>query len=172
MPDSIEEYMRACGSDSLLWLSAIMVVIDTVFGVLRAIKEKSFNSSVGIDGAIRKGGMLISLFFFKIVDMMIKVDLIGFLPTEIRSYLGSPIGITDFFALLYIAYEVVSVLKNMALCGLPVRGVWNLVKKFLSKYTQEMPLGDLDEKDKLPLITAEDLPADFKADAEGGIDDE
>ena len=32
----------------------IAVVMDTFFGVLRAIKHRCFNSSVGIDGAIRK----------------------------------------------------------------------------------------------------------------------
>jgi hypothetical protein len=27
----------------------------------------------------------------------------------------------------------------MALCGLPVKKVWNAVQKFLNKYTDEMP---------------------------------
>lgn len=32
----------------------IAVMLDTVLGLLRAIKEKKFNSCFGIDGAIRK----------------------------------------------------------------------------------------------------------------------
>ena len=40
---------------------------------------------------------------------------------------------------LYIAYEIVSILKNMSLCGLPVKKVWRTVKKALSKYTNELP---------------------------------
>lgn len=47
--------------------------------------------------------------------------------------------------LLYIAYEVVSIFKNMALCGLPVKKVWEKVREFLAKYTDELP--DTDELD-------------------------
>jgi hypothetical protein len=32
--------------------AVVLLVTDTVFGILRAIKEKRFNSCVGIDGAI------------------------------------------------------------------------------------------------------------------------
>ncbi len=35
------------------------MVTDTFFGILRAIKEKRFNSCVGIDGAIRKAGQVV-----------------------------------------------------------------------------------------------------------------
>lgn len=35
--------------------------------------------------------------------------------------------------------EIVSILKNMSLCGLPVKKVWRTVKKALSKYTNELP---------------------------------
>lgn len=92
------------------------------FGVLRAIKEKKFNSCAGIDGAIRKVGMLISLVFMLAIDVLIKINLIGFIPEQARTYLGlDTVGVAEFFALLYIAYEVVSIFKNMALCGLPVK---------------------------------------------------
>ena len=55
------------------------------------------------------------------------------------------VGVAEFFALLYIAYEVVSIFKNMALCGLPVKKVWEKVREFLAKYTDELP--DTDELD-------------------------
>lgn len=42
-------------------------------------------------------------------------------------------------------YEVVSIFKNMALCGLPVKKVWEKVREFLAKYTDELP--DTDELD-------------------------
>lgn len=41
--------------------------------------------------------------------------------------------------------EVVSIFKNMALCGLPVKKVWEKVREFLTKYTDELP--DTDELD-------------------------
>ena len=65
---------------------------------------------------------------------------------QARTYLGlDTVGVAEFFALLYIAYEVVSIFKNMALCGLPVKKVWEKVREFLAKYTDELP--DTDELD-------------------------
>ena len=37
-----------------------------------------------------------------------------FIPEQARTYLGlDTVGVAEFFALLYIAYEVVSIFKNM-----------------------------------------------------------
>ena len=134
---TITEFIEAAAHNKIIQLVVLAIVCDTVFGVLRAIKEKKFNSCAGIDGAIRKVGMLISL---------IKINLIGFIPEQARTYLGlDTVGVAEFFALLYIAYEVVSIFKNMALCGLPVKKVWEKVREFLAKYTDELP--DTDELD-------------------------
>lgn len=131
---------------ALAWGSAIIklniwsVVVDTFFGVIRAIKEHKFNSSFGIDGAIRKISMIASLAFLLVLDRIVQINLIGFIPEAIRIYLPvDAIGVAEFFGLLYIAYELVSILKNMTLCGLPVKRLWEMVKKFLSQYTNELP---------------------------------
>ena len=52
------------------------------------------------------------------------------------------IGMAEFFSILFIAYEVVSILKNMTLSGLPVKKLWSMVKNFLGKYTEELPDDD------------------------------
>ena len=89
---------------------------------------------------------VISLVFMLAIDVLIKINLIGFIPEQARTYLGlDTVGVAEFFALLYIAYEVVSIFKNMALCGLPVKKVWEKVREFLAKYTDELP--DTDELD-------------------------
>lgn len=122
----------------LFQLVVIMIVMDVVFGSLRAAKERSFNSSVGIDGGIRKIGMLLSLVCLVFVDILCPVNLIGFIPEAFRGYIHlQDITVMEFFALLYIVYEVLSVLKNMTLSGLPVRRVWVTVKAFLKKNTGE-----------------------------------
>ena len=122
----------------LFQLVVIMIVMDVVFGSLRAAKERSFNSSVGIDGGIRKIGMLISLVCLVFVDILCPVNLVGFLPETLREYIHmQDITVMEYFALLYIVYEVLSVLKNMTLSGLPVRRVWITVKGFLRKNTGE-----------------------------------
>lgn len=131
-------------------LVIVAVVMDTLFGVGRAIKQHSFNSSVGIDGAIRKISMLVSLVFLFIVDILVGINLIGFIPEEVRAYLPgsmSVVGLAEFFGLLYLCYEVVSILKNMTLCGLPVKKLWEVVRNILGKYTEELP--DTEEEDSM-----------------------
>lgn len=139
MEKLIEIYTEAAGN-TFLQLVLIAVVLDTLFGVLRAIKERAFNSNFGINGAIRKVGMLLCLLALVIVDHIIAVNLIGFIPETVRTYLQCErVGTMEFFALLFIAYEVISIFKNMYLCGLPVKKIWQTVKAFLTKYTDELP---------------------------------
>ena len=56
---TITEFIEAAAHNKIIQLVVLAIVCDTVFGVLRAVKEKKFNSCAGIDGAIRKVGMLI-----------------------------------------------------------------------------------------------------------------
>ena len=138
--EKIFEIINAAAANPMLQLVVLAIVFDTIFGVIRAIKEHKFNSCVGIDGAIRKISMVISLVFLLIADQIIAVNLIAFVPETIRSYIGlDAVGLTGFFSLLYIAYEIVSILKNMTLCGLPVRTIWDKLKAILGKYTAELP---------------------------------
>lgn len=145
----MEKLVEALACNNVIRLVIIAIVMDTVFGVLRAGKEHRFNSCVGIDGAIRKVAMVVSLVFLAAIDLLINVNLIGFIPEEVRSYFPesvSVIGLAEFFGLLYLCYETVSVLKNMALCGLPVKKLWETVRKYLGKYTEELP--DFTEQDE------------------------
>jgi toxin secretion/phage lysis holin len=128
--------------NKLIQLVIIAIITDTVFGMLRAIKDHDFNSCFGINGAIRKCAMILSIILLVIVDYITQFNLIGFLPEEVRRFFGESIGISEFFEILFLTYEVVSILKNMVLCGLPVKKVWLYVKMFLSKYTDELPDDD------------------------------
>ena len=125
--------------NDIIQIVILGVCMDTVFGLFRAVRQHKLNSSFGIDGAVRKISMLTSICFLVILDAITDFNLIGFIPEEIRKYLGSRIGIAEFFGIIFIGFEAVSVLKNMALCGLPVRGVWQKVRDFLGKYTDELP---------------------------------
>ena len=146
MQVKITEFINMAAHNKIIQLVVLAIVCDTIFGVLRAIKEKKFNSCAGIDGAIRKVAMLISIVFMLAIDVLIKVNLIGFIPEAARTYLGlKSVGVAEFFGLLYNAYEVVSILKNMTLCGLPIKKIWETVRTWLNKYTDELP--DTDELD-------------------------
>lgn len=151
---TMREIYIAAAHNKLIQLVIIAVIIDTIFGVLRAIKEHNFNSCFGINGAIRKCGMIISIMLLVVVDYITNFNMIGFLPDEVRNYIGNSIGISGFFAILDIAYEVVSILKNMTLCGLPVKKLWLYVKTFLSKYTDELPDDELAEDKAAPKISS------------------
>ena len=90
------------------------VLLDTVLGVLRAIKEHKFNSCVGIDGAIRKVAMLFSVLLLMFIDSMVNMDFLFMIPKEYLQIIGiNKLGICELFCLLFILYEVVSILKNM-----------------------------------------------------------
>lgn len=139
MNELVRPVLLAAGQSKLFQALIVLVVMDVIFGSLRAIKEKRFNSCVGINGMIRKAGMMISLVCLVYLDDILSFNLIGFIPEGIREYLpGESIGIMEFFSVIYIVYEGVSVLKNMALSGLPVGRIWLKVKAFLSANTGEI----------------------------------
>lgn len=128
-------------SNSFLTILLIAVSLDTVLGVLRAIKEHKFNSCVGIDGAIRKAAMLFSVCLLMAMDVIMKINVLSMIPENYIKVLGiEKLGICEFFCLLFILYEAVSILKNMTLCGLPVpTKVKHWIQKFLEDMTEELP---------------------------------
>jgi len=127
----------------------IAVFMDTFFGLWRAIKEKIWNSSFGINGLIRKACMMACVSFMAMMDAIMSFDLITMLPGDASRYMKmigvEHVGFAGFFGILFVAYEIVSILKNMCLCGLPVKWVWLRVDAFLRKFTDELP-----DKDELP----------------------
>lgn len=148
MLEKILETFAREANNRIIVLVVVAVIFDTLFGVIRAAKEHKFNSCFGIDGAIRKISMIVSLCGLVVVDAIVKVNLIGFVPEEARKTIGlETIGTAEFFGLLYICYEIVSILKNMYLCGLPVKAIWSAVRDFLTRYTDELPDADEIEKD-------------------------
>lgn len=118
----------------------ICVMLDTIFGILRAIKQRKLNSNIGIDGLIRKFGMMISVLFFIAIDYLVKLNLIFFIPEDIRTFIGvESIGISGLFVYLFIMYEMLSILKNMVLCDLPIpKKMQSILKEFFVKYTDEI----------------------------------
>lgn len=99
----------------------VVIVLDLILGILRAIREKSINSCVGIDGMTRKVGMLIVIVFLTIIDNIIHLNLIGFIPESIRETLQiGQVGISSLFNIIFIVFEILSIFKNMILCKLPI----------------------------------------------------
>lgn len=137
----MDKIITLLSSNSFVKILLIAVALDTILGVLRAIKEHKFNSCVGIDGAIRKAGMLLSVCFLMATDVIMHINVLGMVPEEYVQLLGiDKMGICEFFSLLFILYELVSILKNMTLCGLPVpTKIKRWIQKFLDDMTEELP---------------------------------
>ena len=120
---------------------ALAIMGDTVFGVLRSLKEHGFNSSFGIDGGIRKVGMIVAMILLYVADLVIHINLAGFLPKEWLEAINlTKVGMTEFFGILFIAYEIIIILKNMILIGLPIPAkLKDKIENFLYTMTDEMP---------------------------------
>lgn len=125
----------------------IFIVLDTIFGILRAIRERSLNSCIGIDGIIRKSGMLLSILFFFLIDKILDINLLGFIPKEVLSFIKlDQVGAGMLFSILYIVFESLSVLKNMYKCKLPIPAkLKNVIEKILSDFTEEIEKGELQD---------------------------
>ena len=123
---------------SIKYLS-IFIVMDVVFGFLRSIKEHKTNSTIGIDGIIRKTGMLITIIVTIALDKLAGIDLIAFIPENIKTSIGiGKCGITMLFNSLYIIFESLSIMKNMKRCGIPLpKKLSNFLDKLLKEFTSE-----------------------------------
>lgn len=134
------QFFNILYESNFLKVLLVCVVLDSIFGVLRAIKEKKFNSNIGIDGLIRKFGMMISVIFFMLIDYITKFNVIGFLPEELRKIINvENIGISTLFLILFIIYEFLSIMKNMIKCKLPIpKKFQKFLETLFKKYTNEL----------------------------------
>lgn len=126
----------------------LIIIMDIVFGVIRAIKERKVNSTIGIDGMIRKVAMITAMLFLIGIDLIIPIDLIGFIPEPVKDYLNfDRVGIDSLFSILFITFESLSVLKNMIKCELPIpQKLQDFLEKIMSEYTDELKNNESEEK--------------------------
>ena len=135
----MEKILQLFADNICLKLVVTMIVLDTILGVLRAIKERKFNSNFGINGAIRKIAMLVCVTMLVLLDMLLHINFIAYVPEQMLSTIGiSKVGLCEFFSILFTLYEAISILKNMVLCGLPVpKRLQNAIQQFLNEMTEE-----------------------------------
>ena len=130
-------------NNKLIQVLVIFIVLDVIFGILGSIKQKKTNSTIGIDGIIRKIGMLFSIAGCVILDKIVEIDLVFFLPEQIKSYFGS-IGIASLFAIIYCLFETLSIFKNMMRCKIPLpKKLKKYIEKLLEEFTNEVKEGEI-----------------------------
>ena len=140
----MKEYYEIMVHNKGVQLLSIFIILDVIFGVLRAIKEGKLNSTIGIDGIIRKVGMIITISVSILIDMIVRVDLIGFIPENVKDVLGlSKVGVSMIFNILYIIFEILSIFKNMYRCKLPLpKKLKVFLEKMLKEFTSEIKEGE------------------------------
>ena len=140
----MDNFLALLNNDGMKIL-IVVIVLNLILGILRAIREKSINSCIGIDGMIRKVGMLIVVVFLTIIDAIIHLDLIGFIPETIKETLKlGHVGISSLFNILFIIFEILSIFKNMIMCKLPIP---KKLQVFLENVMKEFT-GEIKEKEK------------------------
>lgn len=143
------EIVARLSASPLVKLLILAVALDMLLGVLRAGRERKLNSTIGINGAIRKAGMLVCVAFFAAADLVMHINVIGFLPEDALTVLQpfglDSVGICDLFALVFLLCELLSVLKNMLRSGLPLpAGIYDKLHSFVQEFTDE--LGEVTQK--------------------------
>ena len=138
------EYLSILINNDELKILGIVITLDTIFGILRAIKERNINSCIGIDGIIRKVGMLIAVIFLMVIDSIINLDLIGFIPETVKEIMNfKTVGIADLFMVLFIVFEILSIFKNMILCKLPIpKKLQEVLENAMKEFTGEIKQND------------------------------
>ena len=58
-----KNFLETLIQNNVFRIIIVMIIFDTIFGILRAIKERKINSCVGIDGMIRKARNVIFIIF-------------------------------------------------------------------------------------------------------------
>lgn len=141
----MEQFFTILANNIFVRILMVAVFLDCFLGAGRAIKEKAFNSCFGIDGGIRKVCMIGSVLFLLLVDAWTNFNFLFLLPEQVSEFIPiSKLGLCEFFCILFILFESVSILKNMLRCGLPIPGRLKiLVERMLNSITNELETDEL-----------------------------
>ena len=136
--------MQILVQNKVIQIMVIFIVLDVIFGILRSFKEHKTNSTIGIDGIIRKIAMMFTIACCIVLDYIVEIDLIGFIPEGVKQSMNiGRVGTADLFALLYCLFEILSIFKNMYRVGLPLpRKLKNWLDKLLKEFTSEVKEGE------------------------------
>lgn len=84
--------------DKLMWALAVLMVLDYIMGVIKAIYQRQLSSSVGFKGLLKKISILV----------------IVALANVIQELMGDSVAVREIVIMFYIANEGISILENVA----------------------------------------------------------
>lgn len=136
----MEALLKEISINPVIKLVCLTLTVDAIFGILRAAKNHELNSSFGINGLLRKCGIVLAVIFLFIADTITNIDLMPFLTIDVLKHVNlTSIGLTEMFGILFIAFEALSILKNMLVLGIPLpKGLKSKLEKWLENNSDEM----------------------------------
>ena len=102
-----------------------------------ALKNNGYDArfaSLNEDGSVNVENLL------SLIDNIVEIDLISFIPSNVKEVLHlSKIGASSLFSILFVVFEILSVLKNMVLCKLPIpKKLQAIFEKLMKDLTEEI----------------------------------
>ena len=136
----MQNFINDMSGNPIVKLFSIFLLLDVLLGSIRAIKERNWNSTVGINGMLRKTGMICSILCLALADNVMNFNLLGMVPEVVLQAMGlQRVGLSEMFGIMFILYEATSILKNMAIIDMPVSKKFNKkVQETLKKMTSEL----------------------------------
>lgn len=109
----------------LLMIVALLIIIHFFFiGYVKAYLKCQLNSSVGLDGLIRKAMILFSMLLFALLDEILCFNLLNQFPNELFNRFSKSglekIGLMKVLGIGVILQEGTSILENLHELGLPI----------------------------------------------------
>ena len=105
-------------------LVAFLMICDILSGIFKAIAQRrGINSTVGTNGLIRKAGVLLALLVFIVVDSLVELNFISFIPNEVLDVFKlqqTCIGLSHVMLGFFGLFELVSLFENLGEVGVPL----------------------------------------------------
>ena len=108
----------------ILMIVVLLVIVDFFTGYVKAYLKCQLNSSVGLDGLIRKAMILFSMLVFKLLDEMLGFNLLNLLPSEGMLFFCEMgvenVGLMEILGGGVVLQEGTSILENLHELGVPI----------------------------------------------------
>lgn len=104
---------------AIVWVVLFLAGTDVILGILNSLKHHHFKSSINKSGIINKCGIVISIVFFYVLDVIMGLNGVGF-----SELFGSTICVS----------EMISIIYNLQALSVPIP---KTIMEFLDKFTEE-----------------------------------
>lgn len=126
----------------ILMMIAVLVLADFMTGYVKAYTKCELNSSIGLDGLIRKAMILFSMLIFMILDGILRLNFISCLPNQILEVIQrfgiEKIGLSELMGMGIILQEGTSILENLHQLGVPIpKFIAQRIEKIRQSYLTE-----------------------------------